>query len=274
MNILSFDIEEWYNYGQMNGKKGNYVPDLDKVLYRLLDVLDEHNLKATCFCLGILARDYPYVIKAIADRGHEIGCHTDIHRKLWEMTPAQFDEDMHIAIDSLEQLTGQKVTMFRAPAFSLGKDNVFCIEILYKHGIRIDSSIFPGKRDFGGFPEFQEEKPCKLSYNGLELMEFPMNLATVMGREIAYSGGGYFRMLPYFLIKKIMKQKDYNMSYLHIHDFNGNQKRIISLRYVKNYYGNRTSFSKLNKYLHDFDFISLGEAANQIDWQSVPKITY
>ena len=56
MNILTFDTEEWYNYAQMGGK-GNFLPDVDKVQNDLLDKLNAHNIKATFFVLGVVARN-------------------------------------------------------------------------------------------------------------------------------------------------------------------------------------------------------------------------
>lgn len=272
MNILTFDTEEWFNYAQMNGKKGNFLPDVDRVQNELLDKLDEHNIKATFFVLGVVAREHPYVVKNIEARGHDIGCHSDVHEKLWQFSPAQLKDDTRKAIDSIEQLIGKKIIEYRAPAFSIGKENVWALEVLAENGITTDCSIFPGARDFGGFPEFTEAAPCMVSHNGIELKELPISLANVAGKKLAYSGGGYFRMLPYWFVKKLVREHDYNMMYMHVHDFNGKQKRIISARYVKNYYGNRTSMKKLERLLSDFSFNNVQSAVDVIDWNTCKKI--
>lgn len=272
MNILTFDTEEWYNYALMNGKKGDFLPDVDRVQNELLDKLDEHHIKATFFVLGIVAREYPYVVKNIVARGHEVGCHSDVHHKLWELDESQLREDTHRAIDSIEQLTGTKVTAYRAPAFSIGKENVWAFDVLAENGITTDCSIFPGVRDFGGFPEFTEDVPCLITHKGITLKELPISLSTLAGKKIAYSGGGYFRMLPYAAVKRLVNDKDYNMMYMHVHDFNGKQKRILSLRYFKNYFGNKRSMGKLEKLLTDFDFINVKMATETLDWPSVITI--
>ncbi len=272
MNILTFDTEEWFNYAQMDGKKGDFLPDVDRVQNELLDKLDEHQIKATFFVLGVVAREYPYVVKNIAARGHDIGCHSDVHKKLWEFDAEQLKKDTQESLDSIEQLTGQKVTEYRAPAFSIGKKNVWALEVLAENGITVDCSIFPGVRDFGGFPEFTSSEPCLITHNGIALKELPISLAAVCGRKLAYSGGGYFRILPYWLVKKLVSEHDYNMIYMHVHDFNGKQKRIISARYFKNYYGNRTSMKKLGRLLTDFDFTNVRNAVESIEWNSCKKI--
>lgn len=271
MNILTFDTEEWYNYAQMGGK-GNFLPDVDKVQNDLLDKLNAHNIKATFFVLGVVARNYPYVVKNIIDRGHDIGCHSDIHSKLWQLNPKQLREDTRCAIDSIEQVSGKKVTEYRAPAFSIGKENKWALEILAENGITTDCSIFPGARAFGGFPEFTEARPCIIHYNGIQIMELPISLRPVFGKQLAYTGGGYFRMIPYSFIKKWVSESEYNMMYMHVHDFNGNQKRVLQARYIQSYYGNKTSMNKLEKLLSDFDFINVKEAVEKIDWSNVQKI--
>lgn len=272
MNVLTFDTEEWFNYAQMDGKKGNFLPDVDRVQNELLDKLDEHQLKATFFVLGVVAREYPYVVRNIMARGHQVGCHSDTHHKLWEFDERQLHDDTRLALDSIEQLIGQKVTTYRAPAFSIGKRNVWALEVLAENGITTDCSIFPGVRDFGGFPEFTESKPCIIRHNGISLKELPISLTTVCGKKLAYSGGGYFRMLPYGWVANLMKKSDYNMMYMHVHDFNGSQKRIISPRYFKNYFGNKSSMKKLEKLLSDFEFVNVKMATESMEWTSVKTI--
>lgn len=272
MNILSFDTEEWYNYAQMNGKKGNFLPDVDHVQNELLDLLDAYDIKATFFVLGVVAREYPYVVRNIVERGHDLGCHSDLHCKLWQLNRMQLEEDTRRAIDSIEQLTGRKVTKYRAPAFSIGNENKWALEVLVENGITMDCSIFPGERAYGGFPGFKEARPCVIEYNGIRINEMPISLRPVFGKPLAYSGGGYFRLFPYSLIKKWTSESDYNMMYMHVHDFNGNQKRIISTRYFLNYYGNKKSMKKLAKLLTDFKFINVAKAQELIDWEAVPVI--
>jgi len=271
MNILTFDTEEWFNYAR-SGLKGNYLPEVDRVQRELLDKLDAHGVKATFFVLGVVAREYPYVVKEICARGHDIGCHSDLHCKLWQLSDQQMIDDTHQALDSIEQLIGKKVTAYRAPAFSIGQKNVHFLEILASQGITTDCSIFPGVRDFGGFPQFSEGTPCIVSHNGVELKELPICLTSVLGRRIAYSGGGYFRILPYFWIKHIVSNNSYNMMYMHVHDFNAKQKRIISTRYFKNYYGNRWSMGKLERLLSDFRFTNVVSAVSSINWSDVKVI--
>ena len=220
MNILSFDIEEWsLEKDYFGGHKEKYA-EFDRLLDLILEHLNTYNIKATFFCLGKIAIDFPYVIKKIEVEGHEIGSHSFAHKWINKMTPAEFREDTQQAVCAIEELTGKKVRSFRAPAFSIGESNKWAFEILHEFGIENDASIFPGNRDFGGFPNFTEQEPCILEYNGIKINEFPIPLYTlpILHKPVAYSGGGYFRLLPLSFVLKQMKKSEYNMCYFHIED--------------------------------------------------------
>ena len=277
MNILTFDIEEWFTYTQYpKGGESFFKPIIDKLLEELLDTLDELNVKATFFCLGVIARDNPQLIKRIYNRGHEIGCHSDIHSFLSQLTPKSFKEDTHKAIDSLEQVVGNKIEYYRAPAFSITEETKWAFDILLDEGITCDSSIFPSNRNFGGFQSFNKSDPVTLMVNNHELLEFPINFTSILGKRLMFSGGGYFRLLPYSFTKYFMYKSDYNMTYFHIKDFDSEQKKVypfFSLEYLYSYYGINTSFNKFNNLIKDFQFISMGQAIKQIDWSKQSKIT-
>ena len=75
------------------------------------------------------------------------------------MTRQEFAEDTRIAVQEIENLIGKKVSSFRAPAFSIGKDNDWAFEVLAENGIEYDCSVFPASRDLGGFPQFTSTIP-------------------------------------------------------------------------------------------------------------------
>lgn len=270
LNILTFDIEEWYHFDILSTEKTwlSYPPRIDLYLPRVLDKLDELDTKATFFCLGWIARTYPDMIKRIQQRGHEIACHSDKHFFVREMTPESFNDDLRMALDSLENITGQKVVSFRAPAFTISEDATWAFEVLAKNGIENDCSIFPTTRSFGGFPSFGEATPTLIKYKDYEIKEFPISAGTILGKQVVFGGGGYFRLFPYWAIKKLMNELDYNITYLHMRDFDYKQPRMKNLsapRYFKSYYGIKKAYPKFEKMLHDFKWVSLGQAIETID---------
>lgn len=277
LNILTFDIEEWYHFDifSTEDKWLDYPPRIDLYLPRVLDKLDDHETKATFFCLGWIARTYPQVLKQIKQRGHEIACHSDKHFFVREMTPESFNQDLRQALDSIENVIGEKVTSFRAPAFTISEDATWAFEVLAKNGIENDCSIFPTTRSFGGFPSFGEAKPTLIRYKDYKIKELPINSATLFGKQIVFGGGGYFRLFPYSVIKKWMNQSDYNITYLHMRDFDYEQPRFKYLskpRYFKSYYGIRQAYPKFEKMLADFKWISVGQAIQQIDFNAIREL--
>lgn len=274
MNIISFDIEEWYHFDIFSKEDSwkNYPPRINLYLPLILDELDKYNTKATFFCLGWIARNYPDILKQIKQRGHELACHSDKHFFVREMTPESFHKDLKQALDSIENVMGEKVITFRAPAFTITENATWAFEVLAENGIEIDCSIFPTTRSFGGFPSFGEAKPTLIKYKGYEIKEFPINTGTIFGKQLVFGGGGYFRLFPYWLIKKLMNQSDYNITYLHMRDFDYEQprfKHVSGMRRFKSYYGIKGAYSKFQKMLKDFIWISVGEAVQQIDFNQV-----
>jgi polysaccharide deacetylase family protein (PEP-CTERM system associated) len=279
LNVLTFDIEEWFHirfdHEFLDDSKliNSFEMRLDQNMKIILDLLDEYNQKATFFCLGWVARRYPHVVKEIDSRGHEIGCHSDVHKLLYNFSLDQFESDLLNAIDSIESIIDKKVEIYRAPAFSITSKNTWVFDVLFKHGIKVDCSVFPAKRDFGGFPDFHSSKPSiiETSDNNL-LKEFPINLYKTKFKDLVFSGGGYFRLLPYFIIKNMMNKSDYVMTYFHPRDFDKDQpimKGLSMSRRFKSYYGINSTRKKLKKLLKDYDFMCVTDAVNLIKWDEV-----
>jgi polysaccharide deacetylase family protein (PEP-CTERM system associated) len=272
MNILTIDLEEWYIYEQYpKGGREYYLPVINKYLNNILDYLDENNTKATFFCLGVIARNEPSVIKSIAERGHEIGCHSDRHLLVNRMTPNQFKEDTKVAVESLQQLTGEMVRMYRAPAFSVSEKTKWALEILIEQGIYYDSSFFPAKNGHSGFSKYDVPGPALIETNSGTIKEFPVGYVKIGGMQLVFSGGGYFRLFPYNIIRRLMKKSEYNMAYFHIRDLDSKQKKVCSLRYFQSYYGINGAYDKFLKIINEFNFVSLGEAADKIDWANINR---
>ena len=93
MNILTFDIEEWYQEKMLHGGRSQKYRQYDDMFAQLLDELDEHGMKATFFCVGKLVTDFPQVVREIARRGQEVGCHSHEHTWLYKMTEDQLRKD-------------------------------------------------------------------------------------------------------------------------------------------------------------------------------------
>lgn len=279
VNILTFDIEDWFHILDNPSTKtvnswSKYETRIHSNVERIFRMLEKTKTNATFFCLGWIAENYPDIVKEIVNMGYDIGTHGRMHQLVFEQSPRDFKEDIFYAVKTLEDITGKKVKYFRAPGFSIRQDNKWAFEVLISLGLEIDCSIFPVKRAHGGFPSFGSPFPTVIRYNGLELKELPINFYSLGGIKIVFSGGGYFRILPYSLIDKLTKESDYIMCYFHPRDFDPDQPVIKDLplyRKLKSYAGLRTAESKLTRWLTDYNFIDIGTAVSQIDWSTVAR---
>ena len=290
MNILSFDIEEWYIEKAFNGGRQEQYGAFDKYLEGILDLLDEQKTQATFFVVGKMAECFPHVVKRIEGQGHDIGCHSNTHTWLNKMTREEVYQDTRQAVDSLEQCIGKKVKSYRAPAFSIGKSNQWAFEVLAQCGIECDASVFPATRDFGGFPDFGNQVPTLISTGAGDIKEFPIVTARILGKDIAFSGGGYFRFFPLWFVTSQMKKRDYNICYFHIGDLILSSKKMMTRaeyedyfkepgtwlnrykRHLKSSLGKKTALERMNQLIRNQRFISIPQAVSQIDWTTTPRI--
>ena len=289
MNIITFDIEEWFTEYKGLKRPEEYAL-FDEKLDQILESLDRNGIKGTFFCVGQLAIHFPEVVRRIHKNGHEIGCHSNVHNWLNKMSYDECLSDTRDAVDSIEQCIGDKVLSYRAPAFSIGKNNQWAFDILAECGIERDSSVFPAARDFGGFPSFGQQKPCVINHKGTTIKEFPIPLTTLLGKKVAYSGGGYFRFFPLKFVRKTMKASDYAMTYFHIRDLIAESNGVMSKekfeavfkekgtikarysRYFKSSIGKKQAMSKLIKLIEKEQFVNISEVDKTIDWDKAPIV--
>ena len=280
MNILTFDIEEWFHILDNDSTKSekewsNFEYRLDSNMDRIFEMLDRKDQKATFFILGWVAREFPHIVKKIHELGFEIATHSDRHQLAYNQTKKEFSDDLEYSIKSIEDIAGIKVRTYRAPGFSIKEENKWAFEELIKQGIEIDCSVFPAKRSHGGFERYGHSEPSVININDASIKELPINLFSILGKKVIFSGGGYFRLLPYPLIKQMMSKSDYVMTYFHPRDFDKDQPVIRDLSLVrrfKSYYGLGSALSKLERLIDDFEFIDIDEADKRINWDLAKNV--
>ncbi|MDA8641283.1 polysaccharide deacetylase family protein [Flavobacteriaceae bacterium] len=282
MNILTFDVEEWFHLLDHESTKSelewnNFECRIHNNMDKIFSFLELNDLKATFFVVGWIAEKYPEIVKRIDAFNHEIGSHTHMHQLMYEKKRDFIEEDLKKSIHVLENITGKKVESFRAPGFSITQNNKWVFELLVENGILFDSSIFPARRAHGGFPNFKEARPSTLIINGIELKEFPINTISILNKNWIFSGGGYFRITPYTLIKYFTNNSNYVMTYFHPRDFDPDQPIIEDLppfRKFKSYIGLNNSLNKLQSWISDFKFIDLRTANSIVDWNNSPVLKF
>ena len=280
MNILTFDIEEWFHLLDFDATRteaewGKYEVRIYDNVERLFRILEETDTKATFFIIGWVAKTYPDLIRKIAEK-YQIGSHTMTHQLVWQQSSEAFREDVSASIKLLEDITGKKVECFRAPGFSIRESEAWAYEILSDLGIKYDSSVFPAPASHGGMPSFGAAVPSIVEVGDVKMKEFPIPFHSVAGKHIVFNGGGYFRLMPYGIIRNWSKQcGDYCLSYIHPRDLDAGQPMLEGLpatRKFKSYVGLKGAEKKLRKYLTDFRFTDIETAAGLVDWEKVPVV--
>lgn len=278
MNILSFDIEDWFHifdsaYCNKPEKWEKLPSSVGKNTSWVLDLLAEYNLKATFFCLGWVAEKHPQLIKNISDGGHEVAAHSFVHNKVYLQDNTVFKKDTERVIKHLQDLTGKPIDTYRAPGFSLNKNTLWAFEILYELGIRSDSSLKSNLHM--GFPGRIPNQPFLLKCNGFSVKEFPIRTFNFLGDHVIYSGSGYFRLWPYWFVKNRFKKSAYEMVYFHPRDFDSSIHKMFKTNpYLQLRYriGTSRSRTKMRYFLNDFEFQTLHQAEKNVDWEKAPVL--
>jgi len=261
LNILTFDIEEWYqaNYPGLKIERENLEDrNLDKNIQILLKLCRLHGARATFFILGKTAEKYPALVPMIKAAGHEIACHGYRHELIYNLSPAEFELELKKALEILESQAGEKILGFRAPSWSVRKDMAWFFKLLEKYGLVYDSSLFPLKTFLYG------EKGINPSPHFIgQLLELPPSTLNLSGFTIPFSGGFYFRAMPYFLIKTGIKKLNLRglpaIAYLHPREIDPDAPRLplsLAQKFI-HYTGLKRALTKLEKLLTDFQFTSI-----------------
>lgn len=280
MKILTFDIEDWFHILDFDETKSldswnKYNTRLQKNVEFILNKLEESGHNATFFILGWVAEKYPGIVKMILNSGNEIGSHSYSHLLLYKNNIEKVKSDLEYSVNLLQDISGKKIKYFRAPGFSILNDTNWVFDILVELNIVTDSSIFPTSRVHGGYKGFPHSSPCNLDIKGCIIKELPINTFKFLDHEIVFSGGGYYRLLPYFIQKRLYKRSEYLMTYFHPRDFDAGQpvlENLSRIRKFKSYVGLKNSKEKFSKLLRDFDFVDIKTAVEMIDWDNVPTV--
>jgi polysaccharide deacetylase family protein (PEP-CTERM system associated) len=171
---------------------------------RILALLNEQNVKATFFTLGWVAERYPMMVKRIVADGHELASHGWGHHRVSELEPSQFKEDIVSSKNILEDISGKPVLGYRAPSFSIGRDNQWALGLLADAGYRYSSSIYPIRHDHYGLPDAPRFAYYPRESNGL--LEVPITTMRMFQRNWPAGGGGYFRLWPYPVSRWFLKR--------------------------------------------------------------------
>jgi polysaccharide deacetylase family protein (PEP-CTERM system associated) len=208
-NALSVDVEDWFQVGAFETVISRDTWDtlecrVERNSDAVLALFDDAGIKGTFFTLGWVAERYPALMRRIVDAGHELASHGYAHDRVFTFTPKQFAADIERARKLIEDTSGEVVSGYRAPSFSIDQRTPWAHEILAEQGYTYSSSVAPVKHDHYGWadaPRFAF-KPVA----GSDFLEIPVTTATIGSKRLAAGGGGFFRLLPYAFSRWAIRQ--------------------------------------------------------------------
>ncbi|MBW4052624.1 MAG: DUF3473 domain-containing protein [Proteobacteria bacterium] len=271
VNAFTVDVEDYFHVAALASAVSRESwptreSRVERNTERLLTLLADKRVRGTFFVLGWVAERCPALLRQVVREGHEIACHGYSHQLIYRQSQDEFREETRRAKDILEQAVGQPVLGYRAASFSITRESLWALDVLIDLGFEYDSSIFPIHHDRYGIPGASPRIGPVSAPSGRTLVEFPMNAASFLGLRVPVSGGGYFRIFPYSLIRAGLRQINRRagqpfMFYLHPWELDPEQPRIRvgMLSRFRHYTNLHRCERRLSTLLEDFSFAPAAE---------------
>jgi polysaccharide deacetylase family protein (PEP-CTERM system associated) len=275
-NALTIDLEDYFHVSAYAANVGaedwdSYPSRVAQNTERLLELLAENNCTATFFVLGWVAEKHPNIVLRVAAAGHEIACHSYLHRKVFDLTPEEFRADTRRAKILIEQAAGRKVCGYRAPSFSITSKSSWALGILAEEGFEYDSSIFPVEHPSYGVPT-APRTPFRVNTASGRILEFPMATLSLGKTTAPIGGGAYLRLLPYSYTRWAIRHTNAHENtpvfvYLHPWELDPEQPHMggsASAR-IRHYFGLRGTEKKLSRLLRHIKFGPVREIRDSLE---------
>lgn len=268
LNALTIDVEDYFQVSafapyikrsEWNARECR----IERNVGRILDNLLKRDVKATFFTLGWIAERYPALIRRIVAEGHELASHGYGHERASDLTEVAFYEDIRVAKQILEDMCGVAVKGYRAPSFSIGQGNLWAFDSLVRAGYQYSSSVYPIQHDHYGMPNSP-----RFAYRVRpELLEIPVTTLRIFNKNLPSSGGGYFRLLPYFISKWMLNRvnsddRQPGIFYFHPWEIDTDQPRVLGVdrkTRFRHYVNISRMEGKINQLLGDFKWGRMDE---------------
>ena len=263
---MTVDVEDYFHVSafEKNIKSDDWdsLPlRVERNTYRLLELFEQHQAKATFFTLGWVAKRCPQLIRTIVEQGHELASHGYNHQRAVNMTPTQFKQDVLTSKQLLEDTGGVGIIGYRAPSFSFNEQNQWAYQVLKELGFVYSSSTYPIEHDLYGVPNWPRFKHLRDE----DILEIPIPTLHKNGSNIGIGGGGYFRLYPYAFSKrridKYLAQENSPYSfYFHPWEIDPEQPRIDGASFrskVRHYINLSRMEAKIIRLLQDYQWSTM-----------------
>jgi polysaccharide deacetylase family protein (PEP-CTERM system associated) len=270
-HTVSIDLEDWFHVCGLKHQP-HIPPDawrIRRATEVLLDLFSECRVKTTFFVLGSVAEADPELVHSIHRQGHEIASHGYSHRLVHELSPVQFNEELHKTEDTIMGITGSRPVGFRAPQWSVTAHTPWFDEILAQRGYLYDSSRNPlpfvGDRNAA-------RHPYRIQTAHGALWEIPPMVSPSLVGNLPTGGGWGFRLFPFAMIASTVewygRAERPAVLYLHPRDVDpeGPRLKLPLLKRFASYGTRRDALPRLRRLLGHYTFTTLRE---QVDsWHS------
>ena len=274
-HFFTVDVEEYYQVSALEPyvPRGAWSAQESRVELgtdRLLQLMEAHDVRGTFFTLGLVAERHPALVRRVVSAGHEVASHGWDHRRVTDQAPGLFRTSVRRTKQLLEDLTGEPVTGYRAPSYSIVGGREWALDILLEEGYRYDSSLFPVRRWGSGYPAGGRD-PHWLDRPAGRLLEFPPATLRRLGWNLPAGGGAYFRLLPYGLVRGALRDAGRRgvpaTFYIHPWEVDPDQPRfaVPPLTRVRHYGGLARTASRLVRLLSEFRFGSIREGMAYVE---------
>ncbi len=260
-NAFTVDLEEWFQGLTSTNRQVERWEEFESrvvpATHLLLGILREYGVRATFFTLGHVADRQPALMEAICAEGHELGIHGYYHRFVYRLSPAEFDSEVGRSIEAVMRVNGEAPQGHRAPYFSVNAATPWAFDVLARHGLRYDSSVFPTRNMLYGFPGAP-----RLPYRVAEsaLWELPASTVRWAGKTWPMSGGFYVRALPYtvtrWALRRLQQAGEPAILYIHPWELDLGQRynQVTPRERITHYHGRHGLAAKLHRLFTDFRF--------------------
>jgi polysaccharide deacetylase family protein (PEP-CTERM system associated) len=279
LNAISVDVEDYFQVGAFEhlirrGDWDNLEHRIEHNMDKVLQLFEERNIKATFFMLSWVAERYPTLVNDIVSQGHELASHGHGHQRVTDLSREAFRQDVVRAKCTLEDLGAVAVRGYRAPSYSIGKSNVWALDILAQVGYQYSSSIYPVRHDHYGFPEAPR---FVFRDSNTGIIEVPITTVKIMNKIMPAGGGGFFRFYPYAMSRWIINRVnrvdgEAAVFYFHPWELDPGQPRqrnISTKTCFRHYLNLAKTESRLRRLLVDFNWGRMDEVF--IDGRQIPE---
>ena len=217
MNKIAFmtiDVESLYDSELLKDRlQYDSKYSYECYLKNYIDLLNKYNIKGTLFLLESSINNSREIIKYAIENGHEIALHGKNHTSPFELTDEDFKNNIISAKNNIEHEFNVEIKGYRAPCFGIDNNK---LKIIRELGFKYDSSNLDfhlakksGKVDLTDFDKDDNNN----------FYEFSLAKVKAYSGHMPVSGGGYIRLVPWFVmkyyLKKFFRHTDSYVFYVH-----------------------------------------------------------